>query len=633
MAGESENIKQEKIKKIEELRAKGINPFPYSFDTDSKICEIISEYDGKLKPETKTDERVKIAGRITSIRGMGAVIFADLQDQAGKIQLYFKKDDLKDFEAVKGLDIGDIVGIEGKIFTTKSGQLSIAVDSCELLTKSLTGIADSYYGIKDIELKYRNRSLDLITNQESKDVFIKRFEITKAIRNFMDCGGFLEVETPINQITYGGAAAKPFITYHEKLDLKMYLRVSPEQYLKRLLVGGLEAVYEIGKSFRNENIDRTHNPEFTMLEAYIAYKDYNFMMDMAERLIEHVLKQTIGKTKIVYESVEIDFSRPWKRLSVAGALKEIADIDVEKMSDEELIQKAKETKKQLNRETRGEAIMILFEEYCEEKLIQPTHIIDYPKESTVFCKIHRDNPDLIERFESYVAGKEITNGYSELNDPVLQRQLLESQAELKEGGAEETWGEVDEDFLSAMDIGMPPAAGIGIGIDRLCMIILDQPSIRDVLFFPTMKPEGAKKTDSNMLAVAVLNEDANLSGWQKLNTVAHLSASFAGRKGQTLFSKDQIMTKDAKPISLNVKNAIVVKETKLKDLIDLISTARKEGLEYFGFTSEMLESTNDNKIAESTASKNENEIEFLGVLIYGDRPAIEEITKPYKLIQ
>jgi lysyl-tRNA synthetase class 2 len=421
---------------------------------------------------------------------MGKILFMNLADEDSQIQLFFRENELADqFDSAQMIDIGDIIGATGEIFKTKTGELSVWITSFAILNKSLTGLVDSYYGLKDIELKYRNRSMDMIVNKESRDILKKRFQITAKIREFMVNEGFLEVETPILQVVYGGAAAKPFETHHHKLDMKMYMRVAPEQHLKRVMIGGMEAVFEIGKCFRNENIDRTHNPEFTMIEMYRAYKDYNYMMDLMERLFEKLCLDLFGATTIKCQGEEISFNRPWKKLTVKDTLREIAGINVDEMSNEQIIELAGKTDKKMNQANRGEAMLVLFEEHCEPKLIQPTHIIDYPKESTAFCKTHREDPELIERFESFVGGREISNGYSELNDPVLQRKLLESQQKMADEGIEETWGMVDEEFLDAMDIGLPPAAGLGIGIDRLVMTLLDQSSIRDIIYFPTMKPE------------------------------------------------------------------------------------------------------------------------------------------------
>jgi len=488
MSEESQSTKEEKLKKIQDLKEKGIDIYPYSYEVDARLSDLKNEY-GSLENEQKSGKVVRVAGRVLSLRAMGKILFMNLMDEDGEIQLFFRENELNDrFTTAQMIDIGDIVGVTGEVFKTRTGELSIWISDFAILNKSITGLVDSYYGLKDIELKYRNRSMDMIVNKESRDILKKRFEIIAKVREFMVGEGFLEVETPVLQVVYGGAAAKPFETHHHKLDMKMYMRVAPEQYLKRVMIGGMEAVFEIGKCFRNENIDRTHNPEFTMMEAYRAYEDYNYVMDMMERLFEKLCLDMFGTTTVKCQGHEINFARPWKRLTVKNALQELAGINVDEMSDEQLIEMAGKTDKRMNRANRGEAILVLFEEHCEEKLIQPTHVIDYPKESTAFCKAHREDPELIERFESFICGREVSNGYSELNDPVLQRKLLEDQVRLAEQGAEETWGMLDEDFLDAMDVGLPPAAGIGIGIDRLVMILLDQASIRDIIYFPTMKP-------------------------------------------------------------------------------------------------------------------------------------------------
>jgi len=504
---EDQDIRSERLAKLEALRTDGRELYPYSYDISddsaalqAKYADLVTEdsasgsvSDTKAKPA----DTVSVAGRVMLKRWMGAVMFMTLADAAGTIQLYFSRGELADFESARrDIELGDIIGASGSVFRTKRGELSVRVEEFTILTKSLTGLADKFHGLRDIEERYRNRSLDMVMNPDSRAVLTKRFQITRLIRHFMEAEGFLEVETPITQVRYGGAAALPFVTHHHKLDLDIYLRVSPELYLKRLLAGGLEAVYEIGKSFRNENTDRTHNPEFTMLEAYRAYNDYTYMMDLLERLVESVCQQMFGTFEITFEKHKLNFKRPWRRLSVYDALREFADIDVVSESDEQLYARVDKLDKEFHQKSRGEAILILFEEHCEDKIIQPTHIIGYPKESTPFAKLDRSNPDLIERFESFVAGRELANAYSELNDPVAQRQLLEQQVAMKQAGAEEVWGEVDEEFIEAMELGIPPAAGIGFGIDRLAMLLLDQASIRDIIFFPTMKPKTKQKPKS-----------------------------------------------------------------------------------------------------------------------------------------
>lgn len=487
---EVDAIRSERLKKLERIRELGYNLYPYSFNKDANISFIREKYEKKLEAHEQTKDYYNIAGRILFRRNMGNVYFLDLQDEDSKLQVFCRKNDLGDkFALVKLLDIGDIIGVKGYVFKTKMGELSLYVEDIELLVKSLSDLGDKYHGVRDIELKYRNRPLDMIMNPDSRDILKKRFLITQYVREFMINEGYLEIETPITQVTYGGAAAKPFITHHNELDLDLYLRVSPEQSLKRIMVGGMEAIFEINKNFRNESIDKTHNPEFTMLEAYRAYVDYENMMDLLERMVEHIALKLFNTTKLKFKGKEVDVKAPWKRVSVKDALNKAKRWDVDKMSDKELFAEVKKLKKEMHHKTRGEAILILFEEYGEETAIQPTHFIDYPKESTVFCKGKRGNPELIERFESFICGMEIANAYSELNDAVLQRNLLEEQKKIKDEGAEETWGEIDEDFLEAMDLGLPPAGGIGIGIDRIVMVLLNQESIRDIIYFPTMKPK------------------------------------------------------------------------------------------------------------------------------------------------
>jgi len=489
---EENTNKSDKIKKIELLRNAGMEPFPYTYPVNAKLTEIISKYEKKIEAHEQTEDYYYVAGRIILSRDMGGLIFMTIQDEDTKLQLAFMKKQIEEkFKLLKYFEMGDIIGVHGKVFKTKLGELSLLVDDFQMLSKCLSELGDKYHGVKDIETKYRNRSLDMIMNPQSKKILKQRFLITQKIREFMIKENFLEIETPITQVVYGGAAAKPFITHHNELDMDLYLRVAPEQYLKRVMVGGMEAIFEINKNFRNEGIDKTHNPEFTMMEAYRAYVDYEYMMSLTERLVEYVALEVLGTTEIEFRGEKINVKAPWKRVTVKDALNKGANWDIDKMSDEELfaeVKKIGKTAKQLHK-TRGEAILILFEEYGEPTAKQPTHFIDYPKESTIFCKKKRGDDNLIERFETFVCGMELANSYSELNDAILQRKYLEEQSKFKDAGAEETWGILDEDFLEAMDLGMPPAGGVGIGIDRMIMILLNQESIRDIIYFPTMKPK------------------------------------------------------------------------------------------------------------------------------------------------
>jgi len=479
---------QDRIKKLEEIRKLGIEPYPYSFKITSHASDILSKY-SKLKSEEKTDDVHIVGGRIMSIREMGKISFGHIQDQTGRIQFLIRKEtDENQYKLFKLLDIGDIVGVEGKIFKTKTGEITIDVLKLTLLCKSLYPLPEKWHGIKDPEIKYRRRYLDLIMNQDSKNIFITRSKIIDAVREFLVARGFLEVDTPVLQPIYGGAAARPFKTHLNALDIDIYLRISDELYLKRLLVGGYEKVFEFAKDFRNEGIDRTHNPEFLQMECYQAYADYNDMMELTEDLFNFVAKKIIGKTKIVYQGHEIDLKKPWQRITMIDAIKKYAKIDVTKMKDTELLEILEKNKIEMNVEkTRGNVIAAIFDKFVSEKIIQPTFIMDHPKETTPLCKIHRKNKDLVERFEPIIAGMEIGNAYSELNDPILQRRLLEEQAKQLRAGFSEAQP-MDEDFVRAIEYGMPPTGGLGIGIDRMVMLFTNQPSIRDVILFPFMRP-------------------------------------------------------------------------------------------------------------------------------------------------
>ena len=628
-----EKLKQDRLNKLEKIKELGINPYPYSYNIDSNSKILKKKYDDKIKEHKQTKDFYKIAGRIILFRNMGNLTFSTIQDEDDEIQIVFMKKNLNETKQklLKFLDLGDIIGVYGNIFKTKKGELSILVKDFDILCKSLSDLGDKFHGICDVEKKYRNRSLDMITNSNSKKILKKRFLITQKIREFFIKKGFLEIETPITQINYGGAMAKPFKTYHNSLDLNLYLRVAPEQSLKKVMVGGMEAIFEINKNFRNEDIDTTHNPEFTMLEAYKSYVDYEYMMKICEELVEFCSMKLYGTTKIEFMGKKIDVKSPWKRITIKDALQENTKWDLDKMSDKDLFNEVKKLKKETFHKTRGEAILILFEKYAEKKYIQPIHFIDYPKEATIFCKKKRGDKNLIERFESFICGMEISNAYSELNDGKLQRKLIEQQIEFKKKGADEIWGESDEEFLDSMDLGLPPAAGIGIGIDRLVMVLLNQKSIRDIIYFPTTKPKNIEKKIKTKIAVALININIK-ENWKKLNTIAHLSSSFSARIGKGLFFQDEIKTKENEKIKLNIQHAILIKSINSnKEIIELKKKARKLNLEISEFTQEMIDTTNDKKVIEMTKNKNLNEIKYLGILVFGDKKKVDEITKDFSL--
>ena len=482
-------LRAEKRKKLHALREKGINPYPYSYDRTSSTANIISKYSEGLQAGEKKPEAIfKIAGRIMTLRNMGKAVFFNITDQSGPLQIYVKLEELPEIqkEMFALIDLGDIVGVEGYVFRTQKGELSLHAKSIELLTKSIEPLPEKFHGIQDIEIKYRHRHLDLISDRESMKVFITRSKIVKFIRHFLDARGFLEVETPILQPIYGGAAAHPFTTQHRALDMRLYMRISPELYLKRLIVGGFEKVYDIGKMFRNEGIDRTHNPEFTMVEWYEAYTDYNHQMTQFEELVSSMVKEVCGSYKVTFQEKEVDFTPPWRRLTVMDGLKQYAGINPDTINEDDLFKKCKEKgSKMAAPGSKGEMLMALFEATVEKHLWQPTFVMDHPVEISPLTKIHRKDKRLVERFEPFAACMEIGNSYSELNDPEEQLARLKDQ-EAQRGKNEEAHP-MDEDFIYAIDMGMPPTGGVGLGIERIVMLMTDRPSIRDIILFPTMK--------------------------------------------------------------------------------------------------------------------------------------------------
>lgn len=489
MSESSENpIRAEKRSKLHALREKGIDPYPHNFKRSAEIYEIIHKFKDIEAGEKKETDFYTVAGRLMTKRPMGKAAFFNIQDQSGKIQCYLKKQELDEtsLSCYENIDIGDIVGVEGFVFKSKKGELSLHVTKFSILCKTLEPLPEKFHGIQDVELKYRYRHLDLIMDPESRKVFETRSKIISEIRSFLNDRGFLEVETPVLQPIYGGAAAYPFSTHHRALDMKLYLKISPELYLKRLIVGGFEKVYEVGKNFRNEGIDRSHNPEFTMLEWYEAYTDYIYQMNQFEELVAHLARKITGGTKVTYQGKEIDFTPPWRRLTVYDGVREYAGIDPETATDQELFEKAKALGSDMEKpSTRGEMVMELFELSAESELIQPTFVMDFPVEVSPLTKRHRDKPGLVERFEPICAAMEIGNSYTELNDPEDQLKRLKEQEARRV--VDEEAQPMDHDFMHAIDVGMPPTGGVGIGVERIVMLLTDRPSIRDILLFPTMK--------------------------------------------------------------------------------------------------------------------------------------------------
>lgn len=480
---------QVRIDKMHKIEEHGWKPFGYRFLYTHRAADIAAQFDELSEKETE----VKMAGRIMAIRGHGKTCFMDMQDKTGRIQVYVRKDVIgeENYALIKLMDIGDTVGITGTAFRTHMGELSIKANSVEMLSKSLRPLPEKWHGLKDVETRYRQRYVDLIVNPEVRDTFVKRSQIIRSVREVLDSHDFLEVETPILNTIAGGAAARPFISYHNALDMQVYMRIAPELYLKRLIVGGMDRVYEMGRVFRNEGIDNRHNPEFTSVEIYQAFADYRDMMDLTEEVVVKTAEKVLGTTTINYEGTTIELASPWKRMSMIEAVKEYSGKDFTNVTD---LEEARAIAKELNVAIEpsfgiGKIINACFEEYVEDKLIQPTFITGHPKEISPLAKSNPENPEITDRFEAYIYGREICNGFTELNDPIDQKERFLKQVEERANGDEEA-NMMDEDFVNALEYGLPPTGGLGIGIDRLVMFLTNSSTIRDVLFFPTMKPLG-----------------------------------------------------------------------------------------------------------------------------------------------
>jgi lysyl-tRNA synthetase class 2 len=529
---EQEIIRREKLNALREL---GINPYPADLFP-------VNHTSKQVKENFEEGKKVIVAGRLMSVRDQGKACFAELQDSEGRVQLYLNRDmlcageDKTLYNQVfkKLTDLGDFIGIEGELFMTQVGAQCIRVDHFTFLSKTLRPLplpktdeeGKVHDAFNDAELRYRMRYVDLVVNPQVKEVFVKRTKLFTAMRTFFNKAGYMEVETPVLQAIAGGAAARPFITHHNSLDIPLYMRIANELYLKRLIVGGFDGVYEFSKNFRNEGMDRTHNPEFTAMEIYVAYKDYNWMMEMTENLLEYCAKEVNGTTEVTFGEHNINFKAPYSRITMTDAIKQFTGFDISGKTEKELFEAAKSMHIEVD-ETMGKGKLIdeIFGGKCEGNFIQPTFITDYPKEMSPLCKEHRNNPELTERFELMVCGKEIANAYSELNDPIDQRKRFEAQMALAEKGDDEANGIIDEDFLRALEYGMPPTSGLGIGMDRLIMFLTNNPSIQEVLFFPQMRPEkkqleltedekaiiGLLKIENNQ-PLSQLKEKSTLSG-------------------------------------------------------------------------------------------------------------------------
>ncbi|MDO8594849.1 MAG: lysine--tRNA ligase [bacterium] len=632
-----DDIRVARLAKLKLLQDKGINPYPVSTHIDVTLKEASENFE-----KLSTKKKLNLAGRIMALRGQGGLVFADLFDGTGKFQALLKKDELAGDEFSlwsDTVDIGDFVEVSGTLFLTKRNEKTLQVKTWRMLAKTLRPLPEKWHGLTDTEERFRKRYLDTLMNEEVRARFALRSRMITEIRHFYNNRDFLEVETPRLQSVAGGATAEPFTTHFNALDMEFYLTIAQELYLKQLIIGGYPRVYEIGRKFRNEGVDVTHNPEFTMLESQEVFADAESQREFIEELMRHVVKKLFGKLSITYDGNEIDFEKPFAVVTFYDLLRRYALVPTpEKASMDELTLKAKQLGVSVEKiQTREKMMDAIYKKAVRPKLLQPTFIVDYPVEMNPFAKRKEEDPTLIDRFQLVAGALEIVNAFSELNNPVDQAERYAEQDKRKRAGE----GEIspsDKVYLEAMEYGMPPNGGIGIGIDRLAMLLTDSHNIREVIFFPTLRPacagrpkdEGEKKELKT--AIAVLNRGAKLKGWEEMNTIAHLSASLGARIGKNLLFQEEIQTKDGQDIALNIQHAIMLKEAKSsKELIHLAKEAREQELIVTEFTREMLETTNDKKVIAATKAKNQNEVEYLGVLVFGLREAVQTLTEKFPL--
>lgn len=627
-----DEIRHARIKKLELLREKGMNPYPASAKRELSLKETVENF---AELESSKASRW-IAGRIMSIRGQGKIVFLTLNDGTALFQGLLKEDVLgtDKFNFWQEVtDIGDFVEVLGTFFVTERGEKTVEVTDWRMLSKSLRPLPEKWHGLQDPEEKLRKRYLDILMTPELKEVFEKKAKFWDATREFLKKENFLEVETPTLEVTTGGAEARPFITHHNDFDMDVYMRISVgELWQKRLLAASFPRVFEIGRVYRNEGSSPEHLQEFTNMEFYAAYMDYREGMEFTERMIKEVVEKTFGTLEFEIHGHKVDLGGKWEKISYTDAIKEKTGIDVFTATPEDMKKTLQKLKVDYEGETRERLIDTLWK-YCRKQVVGPAWLIDAPKIVSPLSKAKPENPDLTERVQLLLAGAECTNGFSELNDPIDQAERFATQQKLIEEGDEEAMMP-DTEFVEMLEHGMPPAFGFAYG-ERLFTFLVDKP-IRETQLFPLLRPkmergEAKKKKETN-IAVAVLNTGAGLEKWQELNTIAHLNAAFGARMGKGLFTKDVITSKDNQKIKLNIKNAIMIKQAgSVEELRELAVAAKEAKLEVNEFIREMIETTNDKKITESAASKNFDEVEYLGVLIYGPKSEVEELTSKFKL--
>lgn len=628
----AEEIRNTRLAKLHTLIEEGVNPYPTTTNRDCDLAEATSKFE-KLSKKGE----VSLAGRVVSLRPQGGLIFFTLDDGTGRFQGLIKSDEVTSeiFDLFsKTVDIGDFIEISGSLFVTKRNEKTLQVNSWRMLAKSLRPLPEKWHGLQDVEERFRHRYLDTLMSPEVKERFLLRSKLVSEIRKFYESAGYIEVETPRLQALAGGATAEPFMTHHNALDIDFHLTIAQELYLKELLIGGFTKVYEIGRKFRNEGIDATHNPEFTMLESNESYADAKMQRSFIEKLFKYLVKMLFDNDSILHNEQKIDFGQEFKVFTFFDLLKRHALIsNPESIGLEELSLKAAQLGVTVEPTESIDKIMDnIYKKTCRPKLIQPTFIIDYPVSFNPFAKRKDGNDKLIDRFQLVVGGIELVNAFSELNNPIDQKARYLEQDEKKAKG-EHDISPSDLEYLEAMEYGMPPNGGIGIGIDRVAMLFSDVKNVKEVILFPTLKPkneEAVKK--EKKIAVAVINKSLGMKRWEELNTAAHLAASLGARMGKGLFYREAILTKDNQPIALNISHAIMIKEGKSTDDLALLAhEAREKKLTVTEFTKEMLTTSDDKKVMAETKTKNRNEIEYLGVLIFGDRATVEQLTGKFTL--
>ena len=629
------DLKKVRLEKLKKIKEKGIDPYPSNALRTCLINEALLDF---LKI-SKSKKKISLVGRIRSERLHGKAAFYNIEDQSGSIQIYFKFDKIgkENFKNLRLLDIGDFLEVKGILFVTKRGEKTLEVLGYKLLSKSLLPLPEEWFGLKDEEQRLRKRYLDIILNPEVKEMIEKRSLFWHTMREFLLKENFIEVETPVLETSAGGADARPFITHHNALDMDVYLRISAgELWQKRLIIAGFEKTFEIGRIFRNEGISFEHLQDYTQMEFYWAYADYNDGMKLVERMYKHLAKTIFGTYRFKIGEYKIDLGKKWEVLSYPKVIKKFTGIDVLNTNITKIEQKLKKLK--VKYETKGfnlnRGIDNLWK-YCRKKISGPSFLVDVPVEMEPLAKRDAKNPKLVQRFQVLLAGSELGKGYSELNDPIDQAERFSLQQKLRDKGDEEAQM-YDEDFVEALEYAMPPTCGFGVS-ERLFSFFMNKPS-REAQIFPLMRPEkrdgliGFSKKSQTNIAVVVLNKEQKLERWQELNAIAHLNASHAARAGKSLLLQDTIDTKDGDKIKLNVEHAIMIKEAKKnKEMLELIQKARSKDLEVVEFMKEMIETSDDKKLIEMTGRKNMKDITFLGVLVYGKKSVVEKLTEKFKL--